>query len=334
MSLTLFWIQFIVLAIIIMVSGSKLVKDAEIIADQTRLGGTLIGIILLSVVTSLPELFNGAGAVLFAKAPDLTVGDIVGSLLINLLIFGAVILFLKKGQWEKLGTPSLMLSGVLSIGMTGVYILVHWLSIGKAVAMVGWMGWYSFLIAILYATAIYTLYRFEKSTQNKVEEKPLPTTLSFVQAVRGFVINSLFVVGAGTYLPLVANKIAELSGWTHSFMGVIFIAIATSLPELVVVFQAVRLGLIHMALGDVFGSNLFDIAILPLVDALYFAGDLLSRASAALMIGGAFSILMTLIILGALKIKAPEKGLLTARFTSLLLGGCYLLAVCLMLQGL
>jgi len=102
MSLPLLWFLYVALALVIMNSGSRLVRDAEIIADQTGWGGTLIGVVLLSVVTSLPELFNGAGAILLAGEPDLTVGDLVGSLLINLVIFGGVILFLKKGQWQEL----------------------------------------------------------------------------------------------------------------------------------------------------------------------------------------------------------------------------------------
>ena len=120
MNLTFYWIQYVVLAAVILNCGSRLVRDGEIIADRTKLGGTLVGILLLSIVTSLPELFNGAGSVLFAKEPDLTVGDIVGSLLINLVIFAGVTFFIKKGKWETLGTPSLVLSGIFSILLTFV----------------------------------------------------------------------------------------------------------------------------------------------------------------------------------------------------------------------
>jgi len=335
MTITFLWIQFVVLALVIMTSGSRLVRDAEIIADKTKLGGTLVGILLLAAITSLPELFNGAGSVLFAKEPDLTVGDIVGSLLINLVIFACVTFFLKKGEWEKLGTPALLLSGFLSCVMTSLFVLVHWLSVRFPVPQVGWIGWYSFLLLLVYCFFVWVLFRYEKSHQALVGETvpEAAHVLTLNQAVRGFVINSLMIVAAGTYIPVVAHKISALSGIASSFMGFIFLAVATSLPELVVVGQAVRLGLIHMALGDVFGSNLFDVAILPLDDFLYFKGDLLSDSSFPLAIGAVASILMTAIFLIALKMKLPGKTLGRIRVSALLVIAIYVVSVVLIYKA-
>lgn len=333
MTLSFLWLQYLILAVVIMVSGSRLVRDAEVIADRTRLGGTLVGVLLLSIVTSLPELFSGVGAVLFTREPDLLVGNVVGSLLFNLLIFAGVSFFLKKGEWEKMGTPSLLLSGLLSVCMTLVYILAHWISSVFSMPVLGWIGWHSFPILIIYIVFIYILYRFEKSHQSLEGEKKLDgDALPLNKAVTGFCINSFFVVGAGTYLPVVAEKIAVLSGMAHSFMGFIFLAIATSLPELVVVGQAVRLGLVHMALGDVFGSNLFDIAIIPLADMLYFSGDVLRHSSLPILVGAAVSVIMTAILLIALKMKLPGKVLGRIRISALLIIGLYILSVILMLK--
>jgi cation:H+ antiporter len=333
MSLILLWIAYVVLAGVIMNSGSRLVKDAEIIADKTRLGGTLVGVVLLSVVTSLPELFNGVGAILLAGQPDLTIGDIVGSLLVNLLIFGGVILLLKKGQWNELGTPSLIASGLFSALLTGLYVVAHTTASKRSDFDIGGIGWYSILIPVLYGAAIYLLYKIDKNSRDELHEDPLPTQMTLGQATRGFIINSLIVVAAGTVLPLVAGKIAVLSGLTNSFMGFIFLAIATSLPELVVVFQAVRLGLIHMALGDVFGSNLFDIAIIPIVDILYRKGSILAYASPSLIVGGLVSILMTLVVVFFLKFGKGKLEWFSMKFVSLSLFALYGLAVFLMMKG-
>ena len=328
------WFQYIFLALIIMISGSSLVRDAEIIADKTKLGGTLVGILLLAAITSLPELFNGIGAVLLAQVPDLTVGDIIGSLLINLVIFAVVILFLKSDKWQGLGTPSLNLSGVLSIFLIAFYILVHWLSLTYPVPALGWIGWYSFFILLFYFLAIYILFRSEKKYQalagEQVPEKE--HAIGLKKAIIGFAINSIVVVAAGTYLPVVAGHIAVVSGMANSFMGFIFLAIATSLPELVVVAGAVRLGLIHMALGDVFGSNLFDIAVFSFGDFLYFSSDLFSKSSGVLMIGAAIAILMTALILAALKWDFLKKNFALVRVVAVVVILLYFLAVILMYQ--
>jgi len=132
---------------------------------------------------------------------------------------------------------------------------------------------------------------------------------------------------AGTYIPVVGHKIAALAGIANSFMGFIFLAVATSLPELIVVSQAIRLGLIHMALGDVFGSNLFDIAIIPFDDALYFLGDLLSATSFSLVIGALVSIMMTGALLIDLKWKLPGKLSGRIRISALLVIILYIVSV-------
>jgi len=315
------WVQFLICAAIILLSGSRLVKDAEVIASRTRLGGTLVGIFLLSVVTSLPELLNGAGSILIAQAPDLAVGDIVGSLLFNLIIFSVACFFLSRADWQALGTPSLLLSGVLSICLTGIFVLAQFLSQAQDLPRLGWVSYFSLIILLGYFLAAMLLYRYEKTHQQQFQQDHPPledTKLSTQRAIRGFAINSLFVVGAGTYLPVVASRIAEISGLTNSFMGVLFIGITTSLPEMIVVFHAIRMKLIHMALGDVFGSNLFNLTILFFNDLLYWRGDLFQDINPILKWGAFASILITAFFVIALKMKLPGKVLGRIRISAVL----------------
>jgi cation:H+ antiporter len=80
-------------------------------------------------------------------------------------------------------------------------------------------------------------------------------------------------------LPFVGVELAQHYGWHKSFVGTLFVAAATSLPELVVTLAALRLGALDMAIANLLGSNLFDIAIIAIDDLFYLRGPLLSHVA-------------------------------------------------------
>jgi cation:H+ antiporter len=87
------------------------------------------------------------------------------------------------------------------------------------------------------------------------------------------------VVVSGILLPHIAAGIAAQMGWTQSFVGTMFAALATSLPELVVTIAAVRIGAVDMAIGDLLGSNMFNILVLAIDDIFYLKAPLLESVS-------------------------------------------------------
>jgi cation:H+ antiporter len=87
-----------------------------------------------------------------------------------------------------------------------------------------------------------------------------------MRAVVGYALNAAVVVGAAIFLPRIAEGIAEMIGLGRTFVGTIFVAVSTSLPELTVTIASFRLGAIDTAVGNLFGSNLFNMAILAVDD--------------------------------------------------------------------
>jgi cation:H+ antiporter len=87
------------------------------------------------------------------------------------------------------------------------------------------------------------------------------------------------IVAAATFLPFIGDKIAEETRLGESFVGSVFIAIATTLPELTVSYAAYRLDAVDTAAGDLFGSNLFNVNILALDNLFYSHGPLLNHVS-------------------------------------------------------
>lgn len=104
-------------------------------------------------------------------------------------------------------------------------------------------------------------------------------------AIGRYIAAAAVVAAAGTWLPFIGLEIAEAMGWRTSFVGTIFVAAATSLPELVVTIAALRLGAVDMAVdmavGNLLGRNLFDILVLAIDDLAYTDGSLLASSSPA-----------------------------------------------------
>jgi cation:H+ antiporter len=97
--------------------------------------------------------------------------------------------------------------------------------------------------------------------------------------IHRYAISSAFVIGAGAVLPRIAVEIARQMGWSNTFVGTIFVAFATSVPEVAISITAMAIGSVDMAVANLLGSNLFDVAILALDDLVYTGGPIFSAVS-------------------------------------------------------
>jgi cation:H+ antiporter len=149
--------------------------------------------------------------------------------------------------------------------------------------------------------------------------------LTLRQAIVRFALAALVVVGTGVWLPFVGEDIAALYGWNTSFVGALFIAAATSLPELAVTLSALRLGALDMAIGNLLGSNLFNLLILAVDDVFYWRGPLLSQVSATHAISVMSALTMTGAVVIGLLYRPPGRLFRTVGWISVLLLWFYVL---------
>ncbi len=320
------WIQFLVCLALIAYAGIKLAHYGDAIADKTGLGGTWIGLILLASVTSLPELVTGVSSVTIAGVPEIAVGDVLGSCVFNLLII-VVLDFLYRGaSLYSTASQGHILSagfGVMLIGLTGFTIL---LSSSGFIPAIGHVGVSSVVIVGLYAVAMSTVFRYE---QNQVQafldaESDRYPGVTLGQLAWRYTLAALVVVTAGTWLPFVGRDLAELMGWYESFVGTLLVAFVTSVPELVVTIAALRLGALDMAIANLLGSNLFNILILTVDDALYTAGPLLAQVSPSHAVSALSAIMMTGVAIVALLYRSQKRVLKTVGWASIFLVTVYL----------
>jgi cation:H+ antiporter len=117
--------------------------------------------------------------------------------------------------------------------------------------------------------------------------------LSLSQAAAGYAAAAAVIVAAGIALPFAAVRLAEVMGWGQSFIGTLFVAAATSLPEVAATLAALRIGAIDLAIGNLLGSNLFNILIISIDDMAYLRGPLLAQVSDTHAVTAVSALIMT-----------------------------------------
>lgn len=321
------WLQFIVCAVIILFAGANLSRYGDMIAEKTGLGRTWIGVVLMASVTSLPELITGISSTALVGVPDIAAGDVLGSCLFNILIIalldigGPTPLSLRVHQGQVLTAAF----GILMLGMVSLGIIA-----GPRLPALGWFGALSMVLLALYLLAMRMIFAYERKriaemVADLVEDR------QYDHITRGrvfgmYAINALVIIGAATYLPYLGEALAAQTGLGQTFAGSMFIALATSLPEVVVSAAALRIGAVDMAVGNLFGSNLFNMAILGLDDIFFTQGPLLAAISPTHLITALGAIVLTTIAVIGLVARIGRKVLLVS-WDSLAIAATYLVIV-------
>jgi len=320
------WLQFVLCVALIGVAGARLSRYGDIIAEKTRTGGTWIGMVLLATVTSLPELVTGVSAVTVADVPNIAVGDVLGSCVFNLAIL-IVLDFLHRDEsvYTRASQGHILSAafGILLIGMVGFSLLLE--QQGR-MGRVAHVGFYTPAIVLLYLLAMRTVFRYQKHEMASFFEQRADRYpgVTLRQAVRGYAIAALVVLAAGSGLPFVGGRMAEAMGWHESFVGTLFVAFATSVPELAVTLAALRIGALDMAIGNVLGSNLFDILIIAVDDVFFVRGSILAHVASAHFASVISAMMMTGIVIVGLLYRPRRRLFRTVGWASLFLLAIYL----------
>jgi cation:H+ antiporter len=278
--------QFALSAVIIIVAGSILTRCADEIADITQFGRLLIGSILLAGATSLPELAVDVSAASM-NVPDVGMGDLIGSCLMNLIILAVADLLQKtRGALLSRLAAAHALSGVLSIALVaavGLFVLFE-SKLGPA-GVLG-MSWGSIVVVFGYLIGVRMVYYDQQSSMRQAAAAAEPATrrgsprVSLTRAMCVFAAAAVCIVVIAPLLARSADRIANFSGLGGTFVGTTLVAFSTSLPELVSTLAALRMGAADLAIGNIFGSNAFNMLIVVAMDMAY-QGPLLAAVSPA-----------------------------------------------------
>ncbi len=308
-------LAFVATAAVVVFAGIRLSIYGDALGDRTGLGSGLVGLIFLAAVTSLPELVVSLTSVLQNSDPvlgaDLATGNMLGSNVFNLLILALMALFFpRKFDPQKLDNPHTD-STVYGLILLALFALAFAVS-GSIKGLVPGLqcSWATLLLPIAYGFILRREHR--QHTEDETEEVlPEEQALTHQPALRFYSILGglcgLIILG-GISLSMLGSRMAlpaEQGGFglEASLIGTVFLAISTSLPELVISFASVRLGFLDMAVGNVLGSNMFNLLIIFAADLALRGRNLLAYASSKNWTSVGLIVLLTLLAGGLLRTR-------------------------------
>jgi cation:H+ antiporter len=300
--------QFLVVSGLILWAGVRLSRYGDMIAEKTGLGGTFVGLLLMAAVTSLPELVTGTSAIVIYQARDIAAGDAIGSCMFNLVILAALDIHQELPLSTRVhqGHTLTAAFGIAQLGLAALAIVA-----GTRAPAIGWIGVHSLLFIALYVLAMRTIYSFERSRLSAVSREVAAqesyADVSVRKAVLLYLGTAAVLVAAAVYLPGLGERLAARTGLGSSFVGSLFIAASTSLPEIVVSVAAARIGAVDMAAANLFGSNLFNMAILGLDDLVDIREPLLTAVAPVHLVSLIAAIMMTAVAIIGLTYRASRK---------------------------
>lgn len=301
MSLQTAIITFIALSLVIGFAGTFLSKTADQLADTTGLGEAIFGAVLLGGVTSLSGIVTSFTSA-WQGHPQLSVSNALGGI-------AAQTVFLAIADMVYRGVNLEHAAASLANVMQGLLLIIILSLVTALMALPELVIWHfhpaSVALILIYGGGVYMVSKAQKDpmwqpkhTRQTVEDEPEEEQQQkrLLPLVIKFVLLGGVVAVAGYFLARSAIVIAGNTGLSESFVGSLFTAVATSLPELVVAISAVRQGALTLAVANIIGGNAFDVLFLAFSDFGYRDGSIYHHITDSQY----FILALTLVLTGVL----------------------------------
>ncbi|WP_027132777.1 sodium:calcium antiporter [Geminicoccus roseus] len=305
------WLNLLIFAAsgaFVWAAGTRLAVYVDGIAEKTGVGQAFIGMLLLGGITSLPEIATVTTASWTGNAP-LAVNNLLGSASSNILLLAVADAVLGRDALTSVvAKPSTLLQGTLGIlllaGVAMVVVSGDWPVFG-----IGIGAW---ALLFLCVASLWLSSGYERRHVWEVvgDQEPPPAKspgrpdTSLQGLVWRTALAALVILVAGFFLAQTGDAIAVQSGLGAGLVGLVLVGFATSLPELSSIIAALRIRRYEMAVGDIFGTNLFNIALIFLADLVYQGEPVLGMAGRFEAVAALLALILTgLFVLGLLERK-------------------------------
>ena len=303
------WFKFILCLVAILFAGTKLARYGDAIAEKTGLGRIWIGLVLIALITTMPELVTSVSSVALVHSVDLALGTLLGSCCFNLSILAVLDILHSRIPLLSVASPRHILTAgwgasLIAVAAAGIIAAGRFPFLES-----GWVGIPTIVIIILYLLGAWWAFRRERRQGSQVA----PTTsLQYDKYTNKtvwirFALASVAVIATGIWLAFIGDEISRTTGWGGTFVGTLFLAITTSAPELVVAISALRMGAIDLAVANILGANMLDIAMIIPVDLAYGQGFILSAVSRSHLIIAAVAATMSFLVIIGLRFRQRRK---------------------------
>ena len=330
------WMNVAILAAaaaVVWLAGTRLCGYADAIQKRTGMGEALVGMLLLGLITALPEAAVTVTAS-YAGSPRLAVNNLLGGMALNVAILAAADAAIRReALTAAVATTLPLLQGALLVLMLAI-VAAATVAGDRAVFGIGLWAW---LLLAVYFLCVVTVRRARGREGWVPNGMSGPGRAATVQTAGGgaqpsdslrrlagkTALGAAAILAAGYAIARSGDALAEQTGLGQSFFGAVFLALTTSLPEMTIVFASVRLGHYAMAISDIFGANLFGLALLFVVDAVYQGEPALADAGRFATFSALLGIAVTALFIAGL-LERRHAMILNMGVDSLLVIGVYL----------
>lgn len=322
---------FVAAGLVVWLSGTRLTRYTDAIAEKTGMGRAFAGMLLLGVITSLPEVANCINAATIGN-PGLAINNLLGSAAINILLLAVVDAVVgREAVTAVVAQPSTMMMAALNMIVLAAVALsiivgdtaIAGIGIGAALLCLLSVG--SFWMASGYAErAPWVVRRDGTGRDSRVSGDEDAASLSRRGLVVKTAIAGATIFAAGYALSQTGDAIAKQTGIGTGMVGFALIGTSTSLPELSTVYTALRMRRYELAFGQVLGTNFVNLSFILLTDAFFTGGPVINELGRF----EAVSALLGLVLIGIFLV-----GLLERRDPKILKMGYDSLAVMILFAG-
>lgn len=290
------WIIFFLTSAIVVVAASKLAEYGDVISVRTGLGGVFVGTILLAGATSLPELITSVSSFRLG-APELAAGNFFGSNLVNMALLALIDLVNYQVPLLRSEAITQTLTAALAASLMTVATIFI---LADVDLVLGWVSVESLILILLYFGGVWLVQQEGKlaaGTTGVTAMVPGADFPSLRRGILGFAAGAIVLVLVVPQLVAAASDIGAMTGMGNSFVGTALLSLVTSLPELLAAFTAVRLGATELAVGNLFGSSVFNMLAMGIADFFYLEGSFLNDISNDFALVGLLGLLLTMMAL-------------------------------------
>lgn len=254
-------IALLILGIILIVKGGDFFVDAASwIAEISGIPKLIIGATIVSLATTLPEVLVSLMAAARGKV-DMSIGNAVGSVTANIGLIMAISLLCIPFAIKR---RDYLLKSILMLAACGIIVIAGFIGeVGVVLSIC------LFLICAAFFWENVTLAKRSMAESGKSEDKPVLTRTEVIRNIAKFVFGAAGIVWGADLLVNNGSELARLAGISERIIGLTFVAVGTSLPELITTITAIVKKQSSLSLGNIIGANIIDLTlILPLCSLL------------------------------------------------------------------
>ena len=272
------YVLYLVVAALVTFMSIKASEYVDMLDKTTSLSGAFLGGILLSAVTSLPELFTSISSTLMLDQPGLCIGNILGSNIFNYAMLSFFILT-AVAKFAKCSLSKIHFIVAVSVVAMGLLIVCN--KYGFLAFDIGNVSVTSILIILLYIVTVWVMYKMGGTSES--EDDGEPVTLSRKQILTRFSLVSVGIVVFSVILTYITDELSVRLNLGKTVAGALFLGVATSLPETASTFTLFKIKNYDIAVGNIVGSCLFNFTILSVADFFYRGGGIYTIADTSTM---------------------------------------------------